>query len=268
MSAANQWNDAETPAAVESRGLSGRILLIDPDPSRMRSLATQLRGYGYTPIIATPNEWVGPASQELAGIVIGPTLPPFEIGELCRSIGPAVSAPLIVLQPTGGPDSMSLILDSGADHCVPARIDAAGGLVVACIAAVMRRDTLRHRSDEANRTIRIGNFVIDLNRRTATLNGSIVPLTATEFSILALLAENSGRIMGAGDILQQIHGYALDDAEAQDVVKVHISRLRQKLSVDERAASALLNVRGQGYMYMLERRAEGRARASGEASTG
>jgi DNA-binding response OmpR family regulator len=143
-------------------------------------------------------------------------------------------------------------MDSGADFCFPGHPDEAARVILAAIHAIERRERLA-RTDNLE-VIEAGHLKIDLQRKMAEVRGMRVPLTVTEFGILGVLARQPGHVVSAAHILREVQGYEADEAMAQDIVKVHISRLRQKLEAPG-VAPSIINVRGQGYMYMFERRA-------------
>jgi two-component system, OmpR family, response regulator len=158
---------------------------------------------------------------------------------------------MIVLSASAEPDHLSLAMDAGADYCFSGHPDRAARVILAAMHAIERREARGRTSTE--KVIEAGHLKIDVQRKMAEIHGRRVPLTATEFGILSFLATQPGRVINAAHILREVQGYEADDAMAQDIVKVHISRLRQKLEAPG-VAPSIINVRGQGYMYMFERR--------------
>jgi DNA-binding response OmpR family regulator len=149
------------------------------------------------------------------------------------------------------PDATQL-LDMGIDYVSSAYQP---DWLAAQLRAFLRRSG-RERSAPA--TIELGNLLIDLSQRQVTKNGDDVALTPTEFSVLRVLAERPGTVLPSGEIMQQVLGVRLTDAEAQDLLKVHIHRLRQKLEPDSDEPRYIRTVRGHGYMYAFERRSKER----------
>jgi len=119
------------------------------------------------------------------------------------------------------------------------------------IRAMLQR-LARERSAPA--VIEIGYLRIDLNQRAVTANGEEVHLTPTEFEVLRALAERPGTVLTSGEIMQQVLGVDMPRDQAQDMLKVHVHRLRQKLETDQSEPRFIKSVRGQGYMYAFERR--------------
>jgi two-component system KDP operon response regulator KdpE len=106
--------------------------------------------------------------------------------------------------------------------------------------------------------IELGQLRIDLEQRQVTVQGRMVPLTPTEYGVLRVLAERPGTVLPSGEIMQQVLGMHVSESEAQDLVKVHIHRLRQKLEPDLETPRFIRTVRGHGYMYAFERRSKDR----------
>jgi DNA-binding response OmpR family regulator len=227
------------------------MVIVDPRPEQLEQLVQSLEAYGYAPQLSHPTDWTQWSDAPRAAWIVGPNLPPDDLPDLCASIHDLVADPLLVLMQSAPEDQIARVLTSGADQCLVADLEAATRLLLSALGAVQRRER-RHRDRES--TITLGALYIDLIRRSAELHGKPLPLTTTEFGVLAVLAQHPREVMRASEIIRQVHGHEVDDADAQVIVKVHISRLRQKLSVDPGVARSLVTVRGRGYMYMFERR--------------
>jgi two-component system alkaline phosphatase synthesis response regulator PhoP len=93
--------------------------------------------------------------------------------------------------------------------------------------------------------IRNNDLVIDLARREATLAGTTLALTFTEYGLLVFLAANSGRVFSREALLNKIWGY--DYYGGDRTVDVHIRRLRAKIEWGQ--YSFIETVRGVGYRF-------------------
>ena len=100
--------------------------------------------------------------------------------------------------------------------------------------------------DSATQTIAAGPLVMDLQHRALSISGAVVPLGATEFGILALLAQHAGTPLTRRQILDALHGsrHAISDRAVDGQIK----GLRAKLGVH---AGLLQTVRGIGYRLQL-----------------
>jgi len=95
--------------------------------------------------------------------------------------------------------------------------------------------------------LRLGDLVVDTNRRQVTRAGERIALTYTEFSLLELLFREPGRVVPRAEILEQLWGYPPRRAADLRVVDVYVARLRGKLEPDPRNPELILTVRGTGY---------------------
>lgn len=154
----------------------------------------------------------------------------------------------VVLAPSAA--GFASALEAGADVCLP---DQAGeAALVAQIGAVRRRLDRAAELPESHLELAVGDFRLDLSSHRLHQGATQIPLTAMEFSILAHLAENSGKATSAVELLHHVTGRLYGDSEAAQTVKVYIRRLRQKLQNFGGAADIIVTVRGYG--YMVERR--------------
>ena len=91
------------------------------------------------------------------------------------------------------------------------------------------------------------NFCIDLTTRTVTIDNEPVKLTATEYSILILLAKNEGRVLTHQYILKNIWGpsYTLQS----QYLRVFVGQLRKKIEPNPNNPKFILTESGIGYRF-------------------
>jgi two-component system phosphate regulon response regulator PhoB len=87
-----------------------------------------------------------------------------------------------------------------------------------------------------------GPIAIDPDKHEVRVSGEVVPLTLTEFRLLADLVRNAGRVRTRESLMTEVWGY--DSQAMSRTVDTHIRRLRSKLGT---AAPWLDTVRGVGY---------------------
>ncbi|HZT96978.1 MAG TPA: response regulator transcription factor [Chloroflexota bacterium] len=231
------------------------IIVVDPVPDKIMPLVDNLARYGYAADVCRPESWMSHvAGSSAAAMVVGPNMVSLQLWTFCQEVREQSVIPLVVLGNAPSPDQVALALEGGADACLQADPPLSARQVVAAIRAIERRSRLSGHA--RNEVIEAGALRIDLARKEVASSGRHVALTPTEFGILAVLAQQPGRVLSSVEILRQVHGYEAEPAEAQDIVKVHVSRLRQKLEEDPQSPRRIVNVRGQGYIYMFERRAD------------
>jgi len=101
-------------------------------------------------------------------------------------------------------------------------------------------------ANRRGRILRVGDLVIDRDRKQATFGGRRVGLSPTQFRLLKHLALHAGQVVSYGELLQEVWGRIGDDREAQDLIRSHVRDLRRKLgwTPDE----YLFSARGFGYI--------------------
>jgi DNA-binding response OmpR family regulator len=101
---------------------------------------------------------------------------------------------------------------------------------------------------EAGDMVRVGVDVqLDLPRMEATVAGRRVDLTPTEFQLLAALARRPGRVFTRAQLLDAIHGVAIESYER--AIDAHVKNVRRKIEPNPRSPRYLLTVFGVGYRF-------------------
>ena len=91
----------------------------------------------------------------------------------------------------------------------------------------------------------VHDLVIDYDARRVTLAGTEVKLTQTEYNILAILSEHSGKVMTYSAIIKAIWGQADDGAVKK--LQVNMANIRRKLCEKPGEAHYIVNELGVGY---------------------
>lgn len=103
----------------------------------------------------------------------------------------------------------------------------------------------RHSDFSNDERLKIGSIVIDRSAHEVYVEGRLINLTTKEFSLLACLSENRGRVKSREQLLAQVWGASYEGGSR--TVDIHIRRLRAKLG----SAFPLQTVRGVGYKFSL-----------------
>ncbi|MGH9210184.1 MAG: response regulator transcription factor [Acidimicrobiales bacterium] len=127
-------------------------------------------------------------------------------------------------------------LRAGADDVLvkPFAVDE----LIARVHAVLRRG-----GRLSSLVLEVGRLVVDEPAHRVVWAGAEVRLGARDFSLLAALARNAGRVLSKARLLDLVWGYDVVD---ENLVEVHISTMRRALGPE--AARLIHTVRGVGYV--------------------
>ena len=96
-------------------------------------------------------------------------------------------------------------------------------------------------------TMTIGPLTIFPGRYQIAVGDQPIDLTPTEFDLLLYLAAHRGRVVPCSELVREVRGYTLDENEAREVIRPHVSNLRRKLKASGQNPNIIVNVRGIGY---------------------
>lgn len=202
------------------------ILLVDDDPGIMAAVKQALVAHGYKMTTASDGEEaLAVFEHEPPELILLDLVMPHCSGlEVCQRIREHSSIPIIVLSIKGSEADIVTVLDLGADDYLvkPFRLEE----LLARVRAVLRRG----KRAMSTRKVVCGELEIDTEERRVSIGGRNVVLTPTEYSVLAELANNVGRVMTTNLLVQRVWGPQYSDATGY--VKGVIRRLRVKLEQD------------------------------------
>ncbi len=163
--------------------------------------------------------------------------------ELCRELR-ARSSQLPIIFLTARESELDIVsgLRLGADDYLTKRITLEH--LLARVAALLRRvDALKHDAAPAQLVER-GALALDLDRLSATWNGSAVPLTVTEFWVVHALAQHPGHVRSREQLMAAAN-VILDDS----TVTSQIKRIRAKFNNVDEHFQSIETVYGMGYRW-------------------
>jgi two-component system, OmpR family, response regulator MtrA len=223
--------------------MDARILLVEDDPSIRESTAIGLRAAGFD--VDTTSDGAAGLERWRAGkpdlVLLDVMLPRLDGLEVCREIRRESTVPIVML--TARADTIDVVvgLEAGADDYVRKPFEMPE--LVARIRAALRRR--RTPADGAAAPLLLGHLAIDTSGRTVRSGDEEIPLTRTEFDLLAELAQRPGHVLNRDQLLDRVWGYDyLGDSRLVDVA---IGRLRAKVERDPANPELILTVRGSGY---------------------
>lgn len=216
------------------------VLIVDDDRAMVGMVASLLGGEGYDLLTAYDGESaVRRHAEELPDLVIlDRGLPKMTGEEVCRRIRAVGQTPILMLTGEKGEDERVKLLDLGADDYLEKPFGRKE--LLARVRALLRRAPAGAASAS---TTDIGGLVIDARAHSARMAGAELPLTPTEFRLLAALAARPGELIDRKALLRA--GWPDERDPDPEWLKAHLARLRSKLEAS--GAPVPANVRGVGY---------------------
>jgi two-component system, OmpR family, response regulator RegX3 len=199
-----------------------RVLLVEDDDSIAEPLASGLARHSFQVTRArTGAEALATPPHDVVLLDLG--LPDMDGLDVCRRLRAGSAVPIIIVV-TARSDEVDRVvgLELGADDYVVKPFGFRE--LVARIRAVARRAQPAVPGEEPQR---LGRLELDRRQRRVRVGGAEVPLTAKEFDLLALLAEEPGAVFGREQILEQVwdpHWYG-----PTKTLDVHVASVRKKL---------------------------------------
>lgn len=111
------------------------------------------------------------------------------------------------------------------------------------VRAVLRR-TAKENGEEEVKTLSYQGIVMNLDRKTVSVDGEDIPFTKTEFELLHLLLDERGRVFSRQELIERI--WPKDVLVLDRTVDVNITRLRKKIG---RFAKCIVTRLGFGYYF-------------------
>jgi DNA-binding response OmpR family regulator len=223
-----------------------RILVVEDEQAIRRGLLDAFAHQGFEASGAATGEEglrVG-LSGEHDLIVLDLMLPGisgFDVCERVRADHPRL--PILMLTARGAEDDILRGFRAGADDYVTKPFSLAQ--LLARVNALLRR--AGERAVESLAPFRVGALTIEPARLVARDGDDDVELTRREVELLALLAEERGRIVSRRRLLREVWRLERADHLETRTVDMHVAKLRKKLGA---ARDLIETVRGEGYRLL------------------
>jgi DNA-binding response OmpR family regulator len=222
-----------------------RILVVEDDPKLCSVICDYLRSEGYFVIEA------GDGAQALRLweehrphlIVLDWMLPSLNGLDVARQVRAKGRTPIIMLTARNEEPDIIVGLEIGADDYLVKPVSMRQ--LVARIRAVLRRTQMEPAPDEI---LTLGELQVDLTGHAVDRAGEPIPVTATEFKLLAVLARNPNRVFSRLQLMEATIGDYYEGYER--TIDSHISHLRSKLGLE----NLIQTVHGIGYKLVPPRR--------------
>ena len=178
-------------------------------------------------------------------ILLDVMLPKYDCFEVCRQIRDFSDVPIIMLTAKGEDMDKILGLEYGADDYITKPFNILE--VKARMKAVMRRTGRKGGNPSTGKELVKGDLRIDCESRRVFSKDKELNLTAKEFDLLELLANNPNKVYSRESLLNIVWGYEYPgDARTVDV---HIRRLREKIEVNPSDPKYVYTKWGVGYYF-------------------
>jgi DNA-binding response OmpR family regulator len=220
-----------------------RVLIVDDEPTIVRLIRDYLERAGFEVVTAGNGE---DALQVFARgrpdlVILDLTLPRMDGLDVARALRRAGDVPIIMLTARTEEADRVAGLELGADDYVTKPFSARE--IVARVRAVLRRAQAAAMHEDV---VRVGDaIVLDAPRMHVQVDGRDVMLTATEFQLLLHMARQPGRVFTRAQLLDAVHGVAIESYER--AIDAHVKNIRRKLEPDPRSPRHLQTVFGVGY---------------------
>lgn len=218
------------------------ILVVEDEEKLAQAVALYLRNAGFSVEIALDGQAALESFQRQPPdlIVLDLMLPKVDGWTVCHRIRRSSDVPIIMLTARVGEPSRVQGLELGADDYLEKPFSLRE--LVARIQAVLRRAGKKGQS-----VIRVGDLRIDLEKREIQLRRRKIELTASEFTLLAFLAQHPGRVFTRLQLLDAIRGSTFESLER--TVDSHVKNLRKKIERDPQEPEYIQTVYGVGYRF-------------------
>lgn len=224
--------------------MSRNVLLVEADGPARVAAARELE----------TNEFaVSQASNALEGlrevyeqrpdaVIVNLAMPEMDGEEFTRIVRALADVPILAIGPGGDPELIVRVLDGGADDYLEQPVSEIE--LVGRLRAALRR-VARQVAAERAPTVRTGDLEIDLGEHTLRKRGEVIPLTPTEWGLLAALAHRVGHVAPHRFLLSTVWGEEyVDDTH---YLRIYIGYLRKKIEDNVAEPQYLLSQWGTGY---------------------
>jgi two-component system, OmpR family, copper resistance phosphate regulon response regulator CusR len=220
-----------------------KILVVEDEQKVARALQEGLEGEGYDVTVEDTGEgaFFRATNESFDTILLDVMLPGRDGLTILRSLRErGVRTPVLVLTARDTLDDRVNGLDSGADDYLVKPFAFAE--LLARVRALARRG----RTSDALR-LSVSDLDVDVVTRTATRGGRDIDLTAREFELLRYLMAHERQVVSRDSLAHDVWKEASRTAPLDNVIDVHIARLRRKIDADH-SVKLIHTIRGVGFM--------------------
>jgi DNA-binding response OmpR family regulator len=229
---------------------SQRILVVDDDPAILRLVGDKLDRAGF-------EVWTATSGQQALDVIAQRGLPHLAVVdimmpgmdgfEFCRTVQRFTDLPVIMLTAVEEEETVIRGIEHFAEDYITKPFSPRE--LVARVQRVLRRiGDFAYALKPVTRAD--DRLAVDFAHQQAIIDGRAVSLTPTETKVLYILMRNAGRTVTTDFLLRRL--WPLEEV-FEDVLRVHIHRLRQKIEPAPGKPHYLVTERGLGYRFAAER---------------
>lgn len=224
---------------------NNKILVVDDEQDLLEILKFNLETEGYQVSTATSAEEaltmdIGAQNLLLLDVMMG-GMSGFALAHKLKEQPSTAGIPIIFLTARDTENDTVTGFNLGADDYISKPFSIREVLVR--IRAVLRRTASADGGDEPQ-VLSYQGIVMNMDKKTVTIDGEDVPFTKTEFELLHLLLDERGRVFSRQELIERI--WPKDVLVLDRTVDVNITRLRKKIG---RFAKCIVTRLGFGYYF-------------------
>ncbi len=239
-------NGARVTSGVGDRlGMSGRVLVVDDEPTVREVVASYLERDGLSVDVAADGAAALEALKRRPDLIVLDIMLP-QVGglEILREVRRTTEIPVILLTARSDETDRVVGLELGADDYVVKPFSPRE--LAARVRSVLRRS--RPRAPDTAGRMSFDGLVVDQSAHEVFVANRLVELRPREFDLLAFLAASPRQVFSRAQILERVWD---SPAEFQDLstITVHIRRLRHKIEIDPMHPRWIRTIWGVGYRF-------------------
>ena len=220
--------------------MNKRVLLIEDDKDMQKLIVEYLKEYDFDCVaFDQPKDVLEhfKIDNNYSIIILDLMLPEMDGFDLFKKLKQIKDIPIVISSARGDIGNKIHGFELGADDYLAKPYEPRE--LVLRIEHILKKDF--------NKTINIGNFIIDKENRTVLVNNYPVDLTKIEFEIFLFLVENQNKISSREQIL---NASSLDINTKNRTIDMHISNIRFKIGDDSKNPKYIKSVWGIGYKFV------------------
>ena len=222
-----------------------KILLVEDDRNIASMIQTVLDTNGYQVLTAQRcQQGILMLTSHVPDLVLLDLgLPDMDGIEFIRIARRGSTIPIIVLSARTEEQDKVTALDLGANDYITKPFGTAE--LLARVRASLRINRMNLQATMPGSVFTLGDLVIDYDRRQVMVGGDVIHMTQTEFNILSLLSQQTGKMMTYAAIINAIWG-TMDDGSVKKL-QVNMANIRKKLGCKPGENRYIINELGVGY---------------------